>query len=144
MSKLLQMISSKKSHVMIMLTAHNSSRLRSNLVNMTNSLYKSMFLWFTIEFIFYKCFDFQPLWLLIISSWVQLFIHKQALSYIQPTPDKIRTFACYRHPSFLLVCGIFLKFHVRWLLGKWQPICRIQNFHNLKHPAPPGCASIIL
>ena len=55
----LQMISSKKSYVMIMLTANNSSSLTSNLVNMTGSLY------------------FQPSWFLIISSWVQLFIHKQ-------------------------------------------------------------------
>ena len=38
------------------------------------------------------CFDFQPFWLLIISSWVQLFIYKQTLTYTQPTPDKIRTF----------------------------------------------------
>ncbi len=37
------MISSKKSHVMIMLTANNSSRLQSNLVNMADSLYESIF-----------------------------------------------------------------------------------------------------
>ena len=44
----LQMISSKKSHVMIMLTANNSSSLTSNLVNMTDSLYD--FLSFPHEF----------------------------------------------------------------------------------------------